>query len=244
MMPNYAQDELVPTMHVSPHTQSTFSTPRTENSPQLASVTLPDPTLSCKWAACHARFGSLSELVGHVNIEHLCLPSVSALPDSKRNETYRSNISSLACQWRDCNVYRSAESIPSTSSGDPIGDMLNTLSQHLLYDHLGLNHSSDAPSAMQQSGQHSMSPRPLHTDIICTTKPETHDGLRACLWQSCNASFQTFDDLTCHITAEHIGGGKAHYECFWENCNRNGLRGFSSKQKICRHVQVICPSPS
>ena len=248
--PNYsvvpAQDDLLPTMHISPHTQSTLSTPRTENSPQLAGVTLPDPMLSCMWAACHARFGSLPELVGHVNLEHLCLPSVSALPDSERNEACRSNISSLACQWRDCNVYRSAESIPSTSSGDdPIGDMLNTLAQHLLYDHLGLNHSSGPPSAMQQSSQHSIPQRPFHTELNCTTESsslEKHDGPRTCLWQSCNASFQTSDDLTRHITKEHIGGGKAHYECFWENCNRNGSHGFSSKQKICRHVQVSCSS--
>jgi len=240
-----AQDELVSTMHVTPHAQSTFSTPRTENSPQLTSV---DPMLPCMWAACHARFGSMSELVGHVNLEHLRLPSFSAPPDPKREETCRSDISSLACQWRDCDVYRSAESIPSASSGDPIGDMLNTLAHHLLYDHLGLNHSGDdAPSAMQQSSQHSMPPRPFHTELSRTTKspsPEKHDELRACLWQSCDASFQTFDDLTRHITVEHIGGGKAHYECFWENCNRNGPHGFSSKQKICRHVQVICSSPS
>ena len=35
-----------------------------------------------------------------------------------------------------------------------------------------------------------------------------------------------------------VGGGRAHYDCFWEGCSRNGDNGFASKQKISRHMQV------
>lgn len=66
----------------------------------------------------------------------------------------------------------------------------------------------------------------------CTT------GSHRCHWKDCMETYTTVDALTEHITATHVGGGKAHYECFWNNCLRNGEKGFSSKQKICRHIQV------
>lgn len=66
----------------------------------------------------------------------------------------------------------------------------------------------------------------------CTT------GAHRCHWKDCTEVYTTVDALTEHITATHVGGGKAHYECFWNNCPRNGEKGFSSKQKICRHIQV------
>lgn len=63
-------------------------------------------------------------------------------------------------------------------------------------------------------------------------------GAHECRWTDCGLTFPTCDELTTHITSVHIGGGKAHYECLWDQCTRNGLQGFQSKQKICRHVQV------
>lgn len=66
----------------------------------------------------------------------------------------------------------------------------------------------------------------------CTT------GAHRCHWKDCAEVYTTVDALTEHITATHVGGGKAHYECFWNDCPRNGEKGFSSKQKICRHIQV------
>ena len=59
-----------------------------------------------------------------------------------------------------------------------------------------------------------------------------------CRWRGCEHSFANVDDLMNHLTAMHIGSGKNHYECFWNGCERNGQNGFSSKQKVCRHLQV------
>lgn len=64
-----------------------------------------------------------------------------------------------------------------------------------------------------------------------------------CLWEGCAMSFETCNDLMTHISTVHVGSGKPQYDCLWEGCSRNGEKGFSSKQKICRHLQVriFCP---
>lgn len=54
----------------------------------------------------------------------------------------------------------------------------------------------------------------------------------------CGLSFASPELLTSHVTAAHIGAGKAQYECFWASCTRHGENGFGSKQKISRHLQV------
>ncbi|KAF9266867.1 hypothetical protein L218DRAFT_978389 [Marasmius fiardii PR-910] len=76
-----------------------------------------------------------------------------------------------------------------------------------------------------------------------------HAGEHAhtCLWDSCGQTFDSCSALTEHLTKVHVGSGKQRYECFWEGCNRNSRceghkdrakeGGFTSKQKICRHLQ-------
>jgi hypothetical protein len=64
------------------------------------------------------------------------------------------------------------------------------------------------------------------------------DGSEKCQWHGCELAFSTIDDLMNHLTAEHVGSGKNHYECFWGDCERSGKNGFTSKQKVCRHLQV------
>jgi len=59
-----------------------------------------------------------------------------------------------------------------------------------------------------------------------------------CRWLDCQGRFASCEALMAHLTAEHVGGGKNHYGCFWDGCGRNGENGFKSKQKICRHLQV------
>lgn len=49
--------------------------------------------------------------------------------------------------------------------------------------------------------------------------------------------FQTFDELTDHVSEEHIGSGHSEYVCMWENCERNG-KPFNQRQKVMRHIQT------
>lgn len=78
-----------------------------------------------------------------------------------------------------------------------------------------------------------------HVSVSGCTSAAGGQHVHECRWKDCeHPSFSTCDELTAHITEVHIGGGRAHYECFWDGCTRNGDQGFQSKQKICRHVQV------
>ena len=78
------------------------------------------------------------------------------------------------------------------------------------------------------------------SSTIAEIKPSTPatGTTEKCCWRGCERSFASVDDLMGHLTAEHVGSGKNHYECFWNGCERNGQNGFGSKQKVCRHLQV------
>ncbi|KAF8075003.1 hypothetical protein FPV67DRAFT_1409330 [Lyophyllum atratum] len=194
--------------------------------------------LSCMWGNCQASFTSLSELVGHVNVDHLRLP-FSAETTHFLASTHP-EVSQLACRWRDCSIYPSSESIPNSSSGDHIDEVLRILADHLLRDHIGMDnhHHRTASNMVDDKIDTSLgSLQPLAECASRSTLSTPTAATHRCQWQSCGHSFSTYEDLTSHITVVHVGGGKAQYECFWEGCNRNGKSGFSSKQKICRHLQ-------
>ena len=182
------------------------------------------------WANCGSVFNSLSDLVGHVNLQHLCsIDSQSHLALQSQH-----NPQTLSCHWGDCAVFPSPSAIPGSSTACSDDNVLNILIAHLMQDHLGLN-----PSATL------LPPLPDSSDAVSqppvSPHPPSHDcsGTHVCKWKACTQTFSSCDDLTAHIASVHIGAGKAHYECFWEDCARHGgTNGFSSKQKISRHIQV------
>jgi len=210
----------------------------------------PDPgALTCMWGGCYASFPSLSELVGHVNLQHLrpfspSGPAMTAPPQGKFQ--LPENTAGPSCHWADCNVYPSPNSIPGPSSGNQVDSALDLLAAHLLHDHLGLStresalSGSTAPIAFQSDKigfdeiTSSNFPDPSHF-----SPPHECSGPHICHWQSCKQAYSSCEDLTEHMVAFHVGAGKSRYECFWKDCNRNGENGFSSKQKICRHLQVL-----
>ncbi|KAG8220917.1 hypothetical protein J3R82DRAFT_2421 [Butyriboletus roseoflavus] len=203
----------------------------------------PIPSFPCMWANCGSVFNSLSDLVGHVNLHHLCIVDTqthsATLPLQPQNDPHIFPQPPLSCHWGDCAMFPSPASIPTSSSASSDDDVLNILTAHLLQDHLGLSHPFP-PSAL-----HHPPPPDLHNPSgtvhqqLISPDPPSHDcsGTHVCKWKACAQSFPSCDDLTTHIASVHIGGGKAHYECFWEGCNRHGTNGFSSKQKISRHLQ-------
>lgn len=123
----------------------------------------------------------------------------------------------------------------------------SSLSNALCYpchDNIGLLTSSSDPSPSPHLGATALaSPATSASSLLPltpTSSPpsEIHQDLaHQCKWQSCAMAFGSSEDLTTHLTAVHVGGGKAHYECFWDGCDRHGDKGFSSKQKVCRHLQ-------
>lgn len=96
----------------------------------------------CRWDNCNASFSSLNELVGHVNVSHLCGPT---LPESNTQRTdnlalsqTRPAIQPLACHWDDCRTYPNS-SLPGPSSGLPPEAAMDQLTSHLFLDHLGIS---------------------------------------------------------------------------------------------------------
>lgn len=186
----------------------------------------PAPSLhqTCHWGDCQATFQTLPDLVAHVNLEHLQIPEAAPL-------------GALSCLWRDC---ANPDSLPGPSTGSHLRDALTS---HLFQDHLHVYCPSasasplDPPSQGEQNGgvaEHSSALISYSTSDVLTSSATTH----RCHWQGCSLEFALLDELTAHLAAAHVGSGRAHYECFWEGCERNGERGFTSKQKICRHLQV------
>lgn len=286
--------ESSPSPFLQPQTHNTLPSP---SLPALPAPTLhtqpPAAVLQCKWSGCFATFTSLSDLVGHVNLQHLRLPQTAASlgasyltpPDSENQHGFQSQqpgMDSLACMWGDCQVYPSSQSIPGPSSGNPF-NLVDMLVSHLLQDHLGLSmrtptfptptnvhdgahtpshhhHAHPPPHplvALTPPAASAASPSPTTTTTSdgviphggsLTPVPEhdcSHDASHVCRWTGCGQSFTSCDALTQHIALGHIGSGRAHYDCFWEGCARNGDNGFASKQKISRHMQVcgIVPDP-
>ncbi|KAI0058989.1 hypothetical protein BV25DRAFT_1809863 [Artomyces pyxidatus] len=195
------------------------------------------------WSNCHANFASMSELVGHVNLQHLRIPSPPRSQPTYPPPNLKPVAEDLSCQWDNCHDYPTAQSIPGSSSSTSLDAALGVLADHLLHDHLGLQQQPQAsPSTtlsftdpLQNTSSLEEPPALEHVD------QEDADGAASetstCQWHDCGATFTGVDDLTAHINTVHVVGGKAHYECFWDGCNRSGDKGFASKQKICRHIQ-------
>lgn len=217
----------------------------------------PQPTsalpFKCMWGNCHASFSSLNELVGHVNLDHLVNSTQNLDPESipdifHRNPNQQEPQSSVSCLWGEC-----------SSSYYSTNNDIEKLATHLMNDHLGFqvqythtNHPP-LPEYTTEEGATQAAPSTLDQDLHPTIQipgdyveplspiiasDHTCTGTHACQWKDCELTFDSCDGLTAHINGIHIGSGKAHYDCFWDNCSRNGQQGFQSKQKICRHVQV------
>ncbi|KAG0709239.1 hypothetical protein DFH29DRAFT_887184 [Suillus ampliporus] len=253
---------------------SVFSSPPISQAAiQFPPVSLPQsspPMFSCMWANCKAAFPSITELVGHVNLDHLRFPNLTMesapqqiCSDVSRNQQFDFN--ALSCHWGDCVMYPCPESIPSSSTTAFPDTVLDVLTTHLMQDHLGINYpflqsttvgtapppntsptyvqniTRSSPKALpdtrSESSTDTSSDPSLRHNSYSPDSPSTDYATKACKWIGCTQTFSSPDDLTTHILSAHIGSGKAHYECCWEGCPRNGNQGFSSKQKVARHMQ-------
>ncbi|TFY78057.1 hypothetical protein EWM64_g5955 [Hericium alpestre] len=232
---------------------STPSHPQMQFNYQHQHSAEPTAPLACMWNNCHETFASLSELVGHVNLQHLRFPAstpstqTASLVSMSMTPSAMSG-ADLSCQWNNCNDYPTAHAIPGSSTSTSVDAALGVLANHLLHDHLGLQQSfthmasSGRPSFASTedhiSDHRSLSPQDTPSSVSSLSEKQ-HSSEVSCLcqWYGCDKTFSSVDELTAHINAEHVGGGKAQYECLWEGCTRNGEKGFASKQKICRHIQ-------
>ncbi|KAL5537043.1 SUR1 [Sanghuangporus sanghuang] len=243
----------------------------------------------CRWSGCNLPFGSLNELVGHVNLTHL-RPPPSSLPQPSKKLRLDSSVRDglpLSCHWDDCRLYPNASTLPGPSTGLQPEMAFDLLSSHFFHDHLGLAvPPTHALPVFQSSNETETNMLPVSsnaTQLVETNAPTTHaqsdsksaqnlspvdptyatpepspppdttpplsssstslphdcsTSTHTCHWQSCGESFPTCAALTEHLALAHVGSGKGHYDCHWGDCQRSGKQGFTSKQKIMRHLQA------
>jgi hypothetical protein len=219
-------------------------------------------THACQWAGCDQKFSDHLSLVSHVNDSHLMMarsPSVasstplsslshgpSATPLSAPNPNHANNSSAaLKCLWDSCPAASMAGAeVPFTgldlSTFEPILPLQNqqeaaSIIQHLLKDHLGIG-MNHPPSSLFPS-----SPAELpELDTTMSSSASTKSGgSHVCGWDDCKAAFDSSADLMVHISADHVGSGKAEYFCRWSGCERAAQgRGFAQRQKVMRHIQT------
>ncbi|OSX64271.1 hypothetical protein POSPLADRAFT_1137311 [Postia placenta MAD-698-R-SB12] len=240
----YLPDPMFQQHGLSPHTVSAMQSMGMPHFfPDSEAAHSPQPQAlpyKCQWAGCPVSFTSLGELVGHVNLQHLRLPPASELspaipvsqPVSVAASTQHAGANPLSCLWADCQIYPTPQSVPGPSSGNAEDTALGILASHLLEDHLGL-HMRASKQEDVCAGTEALSAETGQATSHDCSAPSAHD----CKWTGCAQTFASCDALTAHITAAHVGSGRAHYDCYWEGCARHGDNGFSSKQKILRHLQ-------
>ncbi|KAJ7043459.1 hypothetical protein C8F04DRAFT_1207375 [Mycena alexandri] len=219
--------------------------------PLPAALELELSVLTCMWGGCKAAFDNLEDLATHVNLAHLGHRPHPCQQPPRQQPPVPSPLTAsdfaMSCQWKDCSIYPTPNSVPGPSSGD-IDSMLCLLSSHLLHDHLGLEGAPHCHNT-NPSDLHLCQNPQLHAGLfadeleatISTLPPpeaeDTASGGQICQWSSCGQSFASLDDLTVHLTNIHVGSGKTAYDCHWKDCPRHEENGFSSKQKLCRHLQ-------
>jgi len=241
-------------------TKSSHSTPHHPASPHLSIPQQFDPSPSlnfgCEWGNCQSSFNSLPNLIDHLNYDHLQINAHAgpSLHEQQQHQQYPHTLdllpsSEISCQWHHCREPAYHMATPAALYNHLMNEHLKSLANDLSSmdsDRAVANPYPTSPvesptSVRRQPSQEQIHlPEPVVEDL--KPKPLTSesptDSRHPCRWKGCTLEFDSYDSLTTHINSSHIGGGKAHYECFWEGCSRNGQQGFQSKQKICRHVQV------
>ncbi|KXN86605.1 Zinc-responsive transcriptional regulator ZAP1 [Leucoagaricus sp. SymC.cos] len=155
----------------------------------------------------------------YLDIERMLAEMVTSQPQAQDQDVRGSQLKDGS--YADCGDATGHESVPGHK---PMGDA-----------------TAGQPSIQDINSFRTPSPRTTTTAISSPTTSATEvasgEGGHVCLWDSCGKTFETCDDLMSHMSAVHVGSGKPQYDCLWEGCTRNGDKGFSSKQKICRHLQ-------
>ncbi|VDB87976.1 unnamed protein product [Peniophora sp. CBMAI 1063] len=189
----------------------------------------PTPSsLSCQWDDCHNY--SLSQTTAG--------PSSGATLDVLQEHLYHDHLGIEGLHQQSPFFMDTSPQIPSSSPTFSLTSSASTLKMPRHPQSTTILSEPSSSSASTSSSSTEMAPvlsAAARGKSVAPTEKEEENAI--CRWKDCGIAFSNTEDLTTHLTAEHVGGGKAHYECYWADCQRHGDHGFTSKQKICRHLQ-------
>jgi len=110
------------------------------------------------------------------------------------------------------------------------------LSTQSVYHPILTPSTSDSASS-PTTGSPTISSYPISPTTTDAPSPSGSKDL-PCLWNGCKENFASSESLMVHLADLHVGSGHSSYECHWANCDRQGSKSFSSKQKVLRHLQA------
>jgi hypothetical protein len=207
----------------------------------------------CMWASCHAIFGSLQDLVAHVNVQHLQTVSTLLTTDNQfgtprdpASAHHQSTLSSAgqvfpSCHWGDCHVYPTVENVPG-SSDRPLDAALGVLAAHLWEYHLGL------PTPPPQFNFPEVQTSTVEVEIISAVPPPVPASLAAAemsgvvdILNSSQPSLGSVHNRTSTPTQDEDNApdpnhdcATADHPCEWLGCQER----FASCEALMVHVTV------
>lgn len=215
----------------------------------------PTSTLfACHWDGCQSTFAQKEDLTRHVTRDHLgCSvwpPSNSQSPSSDPTPHSVSTFSSPAPAAQNASI--------------TLPDWAQQLDFLPFSDSTFVSAPSSSWPAFPAQSHQAWDPLPFQTPPVSTTAVSTPDlsllapaastsqssttddegtpttqmqlELHQCQWENCEEIFDSSAALMAHVS-DHLGSGKAHYECRWRGCDRAaGGKGFTQRQKAIRHL--------
>ncbi|KAI8914755.1 hypothetical protein DFJ77DRAFT_463189 [Powellomyces hirtus] len=197
-----------------------------------------DTEAKCHWSTCTAEFRTPDELLPHISKLHLSANRVSH-PGKHARLVLRSSANPSVHGASD---NETEDMSPDEHEADAQNAALPPIPE--------ISSASSSPNSARSSFIHackwalcSLSTF-FSVDDLFEHLCSDHLAIKGtvglphgCMWLGCAQRFETFDELTNHLSEEHIGSGHSEYVCMWENCERNG-KPFSQRQKVMRHIQT------
>lgn len=233
-----------------PHTSFGHPSSYAHNSSQVAGEGL----ITCHWGNCRATFSSPAELVGHVNLHHLYIPSMHSMQiDNEQSPSTLSLLpidgasidpSNLSCQWQNCGKHPEPKS--SHTCALSYEQWRDFIAVHVFKDHLGL--PADIVSAegttenkfLQGDGTREppASTESMGTDLDILSTPSLSPTLSSMTESvdpipriSLHTPIQESDDRTASSASE----SSPSHRCRWHECTAS----FSTCEELTVHLSKV-----
>ncbi|KAJ3087213.1 zinc-finger protein [Quaeritorhiza haematococci] len=175
---------------------------------------------SCKWALCSlSNFFSVDELIRHLCLDHLSKLRNVGHPTRTIPQALLPSVGTT-----------SAAREGAWSNSQYASNTCSQLSEPPQGQTPGCSNIANSNNNQYYTIAPALSAGPSSSSIP-SLKPH------GCWWLDCGTRFDTFDELTDHVSERHIGSGKSEYVCLWRGCDRGG-KPFAQRQKVMRHIQT------